>query len=104
MSKFLLQEGNYVEAVHNYILSFVAEAQYCFILDKGLNINHFNRYVDINFIKGKMIGILKKTNYQQYCDKIGDLLFTYLSQFPNANYKELKKGLSEVFNQTTNPH
>lgn len=101
MSKYLLQEGNYKEAAHKFILSFIAEAQYCFILDQELNSNHFNQYIDVNFIKGRISGFLKKTNYQKYCDKISDLLLIYLSQFPTTDYNELKKGLAELFNQNT---
>lgn len=96
MSEFLLQEKKYKDAVLFAILSYIAEAQYRYILDHSINTNSFNYYKDLDKIKNRMSSILKKTKYDSYSDNLSELILSYISQIPNAKYDELKQGLSDL--------
>lgn len=100
MGLFLLKEGKRNEAVHKFILSYLAEFQYSFILDQSFNSNNCERYKKMEFVSGRVKTFLKKAKLELYTEAISKLIVVFLSKFPKTDMKELKNNLAQILKNT----
>ncbi|MCX6151432.1 MAG: hypothetical protein NTX22_12950 [Ignavibacteriales bacterium] len=101
MGNMMLSDGNPIDAVYKYIVSYCTEAQYMFFMDTALNSDNYKKYKTNDFVKNHLKKLIKKAKFENKGKEIISLVEKYMIDLPKIDLIKLKEEVGQILEVNT---